>query len=113
MSEAVQGASGKSLQRKFKGTVVFHISDTNETYSLDLKNAQGNFSVQKGDGELPKPDLHITINSSNMSKLIEGKLKPQQAFMKGILKIKGNMGLAMKLNSVLVATKKKLPKAKL
>lgn len=95
-----------------KGTVVFQISDTNETYALDLKST-GNFSVKKSDAEMPKPDLHITIDSANMSKLIEGKLKPQQAFMKVILKIKGNMGLAMKLNAVLVVTPKKLPKPKL
>ena len=69
--------------------------------------------MKKGDGAISKPDLQITISSANMKKLIEGKLKPQQAFMKGLLKIKGNMGLAMKLNAVLVATRKKLPKSKL
>jgi putative sterol carrier protein len=40
-------------------------------------------------------------------------LKPQQAFMKGKLKIKGKMNLAMKLTSVLVATRKKLPASKM
>ena len=34
-----------------------------------------------------------------------GKLNPQQAFMKGKLKIKGNMGLAMKLGKVMEAAK--------
>jgi putative sterol carrier protein len=48
-----------------------------------------------------------------MAKLITGQLKPQQAFMKGKLKIKGKMNLAMKLTSVLVATRKKLPVSKM
>ena len=57
--------------------------------------------------------MSVTVESSNMSKLITGELKPQQAFMKGKLKIKGKMNLAMKLTTVLVATKKKMPKSKL
>jgi len=35
------------------------------------------------------------------------------AFMKGMLKIKGKMNLAMKLTAVLAATRKKLPSSKL
>lgn len=55
-------------------------------------------------------DLTVEVLSEDLIKLITGELKPQQAFMKGILKIKGKMNLAMKLTSVLVATKKKLPR---
>lgn len=109
MKEAVDSPSGKTLKRKFKGSVVFKISDTNESFFLDLKSDVP--VVSKGEGE--KPDLIVTVQSSNMSKLITGELKPQQAFMKGKLKIKGNMNLAMKLTTVLAATKKKMPKSKL
>jgi len=111
MGEAVQGASGKAVQRKFKGKVIFKISDTNEVYSLDLVGPSP--SVQKGDESMPKPDLVVTVTAENMAKLITGQLKPQQAFMKGKIKVKGKMNLAMKLNAVLTATRKKLPKAKL
>lgn len=93
----------------YQGSVVFQISDTNETYFLDLKS--DNPSVSEGDGN--DPDLIVTVESSNMSKLISGELKPQQAFMKGKLKVKGKMNLAMKLTTVLAATKKKIPKSKL
>mmetsp|Transcript_10798 Transcript_10798/g.15227 ORF Transcript_10798/g.15227 Transcript_10798/m.15227 type:complete len:122 (+) Transcript_10798:53-418(+) len=111
MAEAVKGNGGKSIQRKLKGTVLFEITDINEKYALDLKSSE--CSVTKGDGDMDKPDLIVMVNSENMAKLISGELKPQQAFMKGKLKVKGKMGLAMKLTSVLVATRSKMPKSKL
>mmetsp|Transcript_25930 Transcript_25930/g.39738 ORF Transcript_25930/g.39738 Transcript_25930/m.39738 type:complete len:122 (+) Transcript_25930:92-457(+) len=111
MGAAVEGAGGKAIQRKFKGQVVFRITDTDEVYSLDLKGPV--FSVEKGDKNMTSPDLTVIITSENMAALISGALKPQQAFMKGKLKIKGKMNLAMKLNAVLVATRKKLPKPKM
>ena len=58
-------------------------------------------------------DLTVIVTSGNMTKLITGALKPQQAFMKGKLKVKGKMNLAMKLTAVLSATRKKMPKSKL
>jgi len=45
--------------------------------------------------------------------MIRKELQPQQAFLKGVLKIKGKMTLAMKLTAVLNATRKKLPSSKL
>lgn len=111
MDEAVKGNSGQSLQRKFKGTVVFKISDTDEVYSLDLKSSE--CSVVKGDENMKKPDLVVVVESGNMKKLILGELKPQQAFMKGQIEVKGKMNLAMKLTTVMTATKKKMPKSKL
>lgn len=69
--------------------------------------------MSKGDESTNNPDLIVTVESSNMTKLINGELKPQQAFMKGKLKIKGKMNLAMKLTTVLAATKKKMPKSKM
>ena len=92
--------------------MLFKITDTGEAYFLDLKS--DNCSVSKGDDEnSSKADLVVDVTSENMAKLISGELKPQQAFMKGKLKIKGKMNLAMKLTAVLVATKKKMPKSKL
>mmetsp|Transcript_49096 Transcript_49096/g.59482 ORF Transcript_49096/g.59482 Transcript_49096/m.59482 type:complete len:120 (+) Transcript_49096:125-484(+) len=109
MGEAVKGDGGKKLQKKFKGTVVFTIDG--EKYSLDLKSSD--CTVAKGDDGMPKPDLYVTISEKDFMKLIDGSLNPQQAFMKGKLKIKGKMALAMKFTSVLAATKKALPRSKL
>jgi len=78
-----------------------------EKYSLDLKSKEP--SASSGDGGMSSPDLHVTVSEADMIKLVNKELNPQQAFMKGKLKIKGKMALAMKLTAVLAATRKCLP----
>lgn len=46
-------------------------------------------------------DATITMKAKNFEKLLEGSLDPTFAFMTGKLKVKGSMGVAMKLNSML------------
>eukprot|EP00956_Cyclotella_meneghiniana_P017333 scaffold28121_cov75-Cyclotella_meneghiniana.AAC.8 len=111
MGEAVAGNGGKALQRKFKGKVTFTITPENKTYSLDLSSPSS--SVSEGDSFDGKADLAVTCSEEIMMKMIKKEIQPQQAFMKGMLKIKGKMALAMKLTNVLAATRKKLPQAKL
>ena len=60
-----------------------------------------------------KADLQVTCTEEIMGKMVRKEVQPQQAFMKGMLKIKGKMNLAMKLTAVLAATRKKLPSSKL
>ncbi|WP_339633994.1 SCP2 sterol-binding domain-containing protein [uncultured Sneathiella sp.] len=45
-------------------------------------------------------DCTITITKENFESLAKGELDPTTAFMMGKLKIAGNMGIAMKLQSV-------------
>jgi len=45
-------------------------------------------------------DCTIVITKENFLELLEGKLDPMMAFMGGKIKIEGDMGVAMKLQSI-------------
>ncbi|KAG9471693.1 hypothetical protein GDO78_013674 [Eleutherodactylus coqui] len=47
-----------------------------------------------------KADCTITMADADLLALMTGKINPQTAFFQGKLKIAGNMGLAMKLQSL-------------
>lgn len=79
-------------------------ADKGEWY-LDLKN--GNGDVGKG----PAPngaDCTMILDSADFTKMFKGELKAVSAFMSGKLKIKGDMGLAMKLEKLMNKMNSKL-----
>lgn len=53
-----------------------------------------------------KPDTTLSINDSDLLDITLGKLNPQIAFMKGKLKITGNITLTQKLIPLLKAEAK-------
>ena len=74
---------------------------------LDLKNSPGAAGV----GELPaslKADATMTLTKEDFVKMFAGQLNPTAAFMAGKLKIKGDLGAAMKLEKLMKSTKSKL-----
>ncbi|RLN98255.1 hypothetical protein BBJ28_00000038 [Nothophytophthora sp. Chile5] len=97
---------GPSLVAKVKGIIKFDITGAGK-WLVDLKNGKGSVKVAT---DADKADLTITLTEENFLKMMDNKLNPQQAFMKGLVKIKGNMGLAMKLNVVLAATRNYMKK---
>jgi putative sterol carrier protein len=52
-------------------------------------------------GEEKTPSVVLTLKADDFKDLVAGSLNPTAAFMSGKLKIKGNMGLALKLQTVL------------
>jgi putative sterol carrier protein len=98
MQEAV--AATPSLKSKFNASVEFQLTGS-ESFRLDMS---------KSKSRKDKTDLIVIASLEVFHKLLNKKLTPQQAFMQGKLKIKGKMGLAMKLTLILNATRKVLQK---
>ena len=51
-------------------------------------------------GAAASPNLTLTMSSQDWLDMIAGKLSGQMAFMSGKLKLKGDMGLAMKVGGL-------------
>jgi putative sterol carrier protein len=64
------------------------------------------FAGDAGQGEPPTAaDVTFSLDKENFVAMFTGKLKPTAAFMKGKLKIKGDMLKAMKLESLMNKSK--------
>ena len=70
---------------------------------VDLKT--GNGKVYEGTA---KADCTLTLSDADYCKLMSGKANAQKLFMSGKIKLKGNMGLAMKLGELTKLAKSKL-----
>ena len=81
----------------------------NATYQFDLTGDDGGqwfATVADGAGKIESgtaenPNITITMASGDFVDMAQGKLDGTMAFMSGKLKIKGDMGLAMKLQNIL------------
>mmetsp|Transcript_20752 Transcript_20752/g.29297 ORF Transcript_20752/g.29297 Transcript_20752/m.29297 type:complete len:116 (-) Transcript_20752:1412-1759(-) len=105
MTQALEGSSGENLKKKFNASVVFVVDGV--AWALDAKNLTLKKEKMKG------ADLTVIATLQVMQDLLTKKLTPQQAFLRRKIRVKGNMGLAMKLTFVVAATRKCLPRSKL
>jgi putative sterol carrier protein len=64
-------------------------------WKVDVKD--GNVSVSEGSSDA---DVTITTTEENFEKITSGDMNPTTAYMSGKLKIKGDMGAAMKLQKL-------------
>lgn len=69
---------------------------------MDLKTGQVYEGIPKND----KPNTTLTISDDDFLLMATNKLNPQVAFMKGKLKVTGNVMLAQKLGPLLKANAK-------
>ena len=77
---------------------LFNLSgDQGGEYHITLADGKG----EAGQGPVDSPKCTIDMKDQDFVDLATGKLDGTMAFMSGKIKIKGDMGLAMKLQSVL------------
>ena len=94
-------AQNPDLIKKINGIYQWVINDTKngtEKWVVDVKNAPG--SVYAGDVTNGKAGVTLTIKESDFVSLMTGQANAQSLFMGGKIKLKGNMGLAMKLGQL-------------
>ena len=53
-----------------------------------------------GDGEHEEPSITVLADADDYIKIVNGDIQAMSAFMTGKLKVKGEMGLALKLQSI-------------
>jgi len=83
---------------RLNATYTFHIKeDEQKSFSLIFKN--GKATVQKG--SIENANCELSMKESNFKKLLMGDLNATSAFMTGRLKLKGNIGDALKLEQIL------------
>jgi putative sterol carrier protein len=92
-------ADSKPEEReKVNAIYEFNITgDNGGVWTVEVTKDKG--AVQSGSTGTAK--CIVTANSPDFMNIVSGKMNPQMAFMSGKLKIKGDMGLAMKLQKVM------------
>ena len=77
----------------------------NNSYAFDIEGA-GQWTVQVEDGSVDvvegaeEADVTISASQEIFEKIVAGEQNPTSAYMTGKLKLKGDMGAAMKLQKL-------------
>src|SRR5262245_7666553 len=95
--EAVSGRCPPDKAAEVNATIQYDITgDQGGTWNAVIKD--GACSVQPGAAS--NPNLTLTMAAEHWLDMVTGKLNGQMAFMSGKLKLKGDMGLAMKVGGM-------------
>ncbi len=98
-----------NLNKKIEAADPEKMKGVSAVYQFDLSGDNGGvFHVQVDDGKAnvvegahDSPNITISMSADDFDDMLEGKLNATSAFMAGKLKVKGDMSLAMKLQSLL------------
>lgn len=98
-----------NLNKKIEAADPAKMKGVSAVYQFDLSGDNGGvFHVTVDDGkatvvesEHDSPNITISMAADDFDAMLDGKLNATSAFMAGKLKVKGDMSLAMKLQSLL------------
>ncbi|HEX6490414.1 MAG TPA: SCP2 sterol-binding domain-containing protein [Gaiellaceae bacterium] len=93
--ESLETRAGESQQASgLTATYLFEIEGAG-TWTVDVD--QGTVSVREGGGEA---ETTISASEDTFMQIVRGEQNPTTAFMLGKLKVKGDLGQAMKLQQL-------------
>jgi putative sterol carrier protein len=92
--EGLENRADPSKTAGMNNSYVFDVEGAG-TWRVDVRD--GAVSVTEGGGDA---DATISASEDNFSQMVAGELNPTTAYMTGKLKIKGDMGAAMKLQKL-------------
>jgi putative sterol carrier protein len=99
----------ESLNKKIESADPAKMKGVSAVYQFELSGDDGGvFHAVVDDGKATvvesahdSPNITITMAAEDFAAMLDGKLNATSAFMAGKLKVKGDMSLAMKLQSLL------------
>jgi len=103
-------AERKDALKKVNGIFEMRITNSKgeaQSWVIDMKKEGKVVRIDNGQPKI-KPDVTINLTDEVFQQLSDGKLNGQKAFMSGKLKVKGNIMLATKLDTVLKSAQAKL-----
>jgi len=105
MAETTVTGFFESLQEKLARNAA-KLAGLNCVYQFRVGNGSYNVTFTDGNavvakGEASAPSCTVTMAEDDFLSLLSGKLNGQMAFMTGKLKVAGDFGLALKLESLL------------
>jgi len=97
VQEFFEGLPGRVTPDRIEGMNNTYVFEIEGAGAWTVAIADGTITVSEGVGE---GDCTFSTSEENFEKIVAGEQNPTTAYMTGKLKIKGDMGAAMKLQKL-------------